>query len=50
MGAYDVTEALSLQVNVNNVSDKAYYNTNSWFGGFIYGEPRNARVTLRYGF
>ena len=50
MGAYDVTEALSLQVNVNNVFDKAYYNTNSWFGGFIYGEPRNVRVTLRYGF
>jgi outer-membrane receptor for ferric coprogen and ferric-rhodotorulic acid len=50
MGAYDLTEALSLQVNVNNVFDKAYYNTNSWFGGFIYGEPRNVRVTLRYGF
>jgi outer membrane receptor for ferric coprogen and ferric-rhodotorulic acid len=50
MGAYDVTEQLSLQVNVDNLFDKTYYNTNSWFGGFIYGEPRNARVTLRYGF
>ena len=50
MGAYALTEAWSVQVNVNNVFDKSYYNTNSWFGGFIYGEPRNARVTLRYGF
>lgn len=50
MGAYDVTEQLSLQLNINNIFDKTYYNTNSWFGGYIYGEPRNARVTLRYGF
>ncbi len=50
MGAYDFTERLSLQVNLNNLFDKAYYNTNSWFGGYIYGEPRNVRATLRYGF
>lgn len=50
MGAYDFTRQLSLQVNLNNVFDKTYYNTNSWFGGYIYGEPRNVRVTLRYGF
>jgi len=50
MGAYDLTERASLQVNVNNVFDKQYYNTNSWFGGYIYGEPRNVRLTLRYGF
>lgn len=50
MAAYDLTEQLSLQLNVNNVFDQTYYNTNSWFGGYIYGEPRNALVTLRYGF
>lgn len=50
MAAYGLTERLSLQLNVNNVFDKAYYNTNSWFGGYIYGEPRNVRATLRYGF
>lgn len=50
MTAYDFTEQISLQLNANNVFDKAYYNTNSWFGGYIYGEPRNVRVTLRYGF
>lgn len=50
MADYDFTERLSLQLNVNNVFDKTYYNTNSWFGGYIYGEPRNARITLRCGF
>lgn len=50
MAAYDLTERLTLQLNVNNVFDKTYYNTNSWFGGYIYGEPRHARLALRYGF
>ena len=50
MGAYDVIDWLSLQINVNNVFEKRYYNTNSWFGGYIYGEPRNIRATLSYGF
>lgn len=50
MGAYDINDRLSLQINVNNVFDKRYYNTNSWFGGYIYGEPRNVRATLSYGF
>jgi len=50
MAMYDLTEQLALQINVDNVFDQTYYNTNSWFGGYIYGEPRNARVTLRYGF
>ncbi|NIJ15574.1 TonB-dependent siderophore receptor [Sphingobium vermicomposti] len=50
MGAYDIDDRLSLQINVNNVFDKRYYNTNSWFGGYIYGEPRNVRATLSYGF
>jgi len=50
MAAYDLTERLSLQLNVNNVFDKTYYNTNSYFGGYIYGEPRNALLTVRYGF
>jgi outer membrane receptor for ferric coprogen and ferric-rhodotorulic acid len=50
MGAYDISEQLSLQINVNNLFDKRYYNTNSWFGGYIYGEPRNVRATLSYRF
>lgn len=50
MAGYDLTDKASVQVNLNNVFDKTYYNTNSWFGGYIYGEPRNIRVSIRYGF
>jgi outer membrane receptor for ferric coprogen and ferric-rhodotorulic acid len=45
-----VTERTSLQLNVNNVFDKTYYSNNAWFAGFVYGEPRNARLTLRHAF
>lgn len=47
-GAYPLTDQMTIQVNVENVFDQTYYNTNSWFGGYIYGEPRNVRATLRY--
>lgn len=50
MARYDLTESLSLQVNVDNVFDQTFYSGNVWFPGFVYGEPRNARVTLKYGF
>ncbi|WP_374406387.1 TonB-dependent siderophore receptor [Pelagerythrobacter sp.] len=50
LAAFALTERLSLQVNVNNLFDETYYNTNSWFGGYIYGEPRNVLATVRYGF
>ena len=50
MARYDLTEALSLQVNVDNIFDKRFFSGNVWFPGFVYGEPRNGRVTLRYAF
>ena len=50
MARYELTEALSLQVNIDNLFDKRFYSGNGWFPGFVYGEPRNARVTLKYGF
>ncbi len=50
MAAYDVSRQWSLQVNVNNVFDKRHYNTDSCFGGYIHGEPRNVRATLSYSF
>jgi outer membrane receptor for ferric coprogen and ferric-rhodotorulic acid len=50
MARYDLTEALSLQVNVDNLFDKRFFSGNVWFPGFVYGEPRNGRVTLKYAF
>lgn len=50
MGQYEINDRTSVQLNVNNVFDETYYSNNTWFAGFVYGEPRNARVTLRYAF
>jgi len=50
MARYDLTEALSLQVNIDNLFDKRFFSGNVWFPGFVYGEPRNGRVTLKYAF
>jgi len=50
MARYDLTEALSVQANVDNLFDKRFFSGNVWFPGFVYGEPRNARVTLKYAF
>ncbi|WP_208417849.1 TonB-dependent siderophore receptor [Sphingopyxis panaciterrae] len=48
MARYDLTEALSLQLNIDNLFNKRFYSGNGWFPGFVYGEPRNARVILKY--
>ncbi|WP_163078622.1 TonB-dependent receptor domain-containing protein, partial [Acinetobacter baumannii] len=47
MARYDLTRQLSLQLNVDNLFDRTFFSGNSWFPGFVYGEPRNARATLR---
>jgi outer-membrane receptor for ferric coprogen and ferric-rhodotorulic acid len=50
MAEYQITDNISAQVNVNNVFDETYFSNNAWFAGYIYGEPRNARLTLQYRF
>lgn len=50
MARYAFNPNWALQLNVDNVFDKTYYTNNGWFSGFIYGEPRNARLTLKYSF
>jgi len=50
MARYKLNENVSLQLNVNNLFDKRYFNNNLWFAGYVYGEPRNVRATLRLGF
>ncbi|RZT35517.1 TonB-dependent siderophore receptor [Cupriavidus agavae] len=44
---------LDLQLNINNVFNKRYYNALSGSVGFpsnVYGEPRNAMLSARYQF
>lgn len=48
-GRYTFDRNWSLQLNIYNLFDKAYYNSSYW-AGYLYGEPRNARLTLRYRF
>jgi outer membrane receptor for ferric coprogen and ferric-rhodotorulic acid len=50
MARYALNEQLSLQVNVDNLFDKRFFSGNVWFPGFVYGEPRNGRLTLKYAF
>lgn len=61
-GAYTVVDLvvgwqpipkLDLQLNINNVFDKKYYNALSGSVSFpsnVYGEPRNAMLSARYKF
>ena len=46
--AYDITPQWLLSLNVNNVTDKNYYQTlGTTRTGNYYGEPRNVALTLR---
>ncbi|MEN0037678.1 MAG: TonB-dependent siderophore receptor [Cellvibrio sp.] len=48
MTQYEINKNLSLQLNLNNIFDEKYYES-SW-GTFTYGEPRSARLTMKYRF
>lgn len=48
MTRYDVTQDLSVKLNLNNVFDKKYYGyADSWV---VYGEPRNFMTSMEYRF
>ena len=50
---YQINRQFSVQYNLNNVTDKTYYQSlptsNNW-GGLYYGDPRNFSLTLRYAY
>jgi iron complex outermembrane receptor protein len=49
-GEFELTDAVELSFEVNNVTDEGFY-TNSFHRLWVApGAPRNASVTLRYGF
>ena len=49
MGKYDISERLSLQLNVNNVFDKFYYDQLHFFH-VVPGEGRTALLTLNFNY
>jgi outer membrane receptor for ferric coprogen and ferric-rhodotorulic acid len=50
MARYALTDNVSLQANVDNLFDEAYYSQISYFSQYRYGAPRNYTLALRYGF
>ncbi|MCF2859557.1 TonB-dependent siderophore receptor [Pseudoalteromonas sp. SMS1] len=51
MARYDVTEQLSVSLNIDNLFDKSYHNAiSTWDGSVTWGEPRNWKLSLRYDF
>ncbi|HCD06246.1 MAG TPA: TonB-dependent siderophore receptor, partial [Methylophaga sp.] len=50
MAKYQVTPALSAQLNINNLFDEKYYTNIGFYSQLAYGAPRNANLTLKYDF
>ncbi|SFC61991.1 outer-membrane receptor for ferric coprogen and ferric-rhodotorulic acid [Kushneria avicenniae] len=46
MASYDITDATSVTLNLDNLFDKHYYERYGFYAGSIYGQPRSATVTL----
>ncbi len=49
MGSYDIAKDMSVQVNVENLLDKKYYE-GIGSNGMTYGDPRNLSASLKYSF
>lgn len=47
MVSYDVTKDTKVQLNINNLFDKKYYEG---IGDMYYGEPRNFTLAMKYSF
>ena len=50
MARYEINEHLSLQANVENLTDKTYYSQIGFYSQYRYGTPRSYFVSLNYGF
>jgi outer membrane receptor for ferric coprogen and ferric-rhodotorulic acid len=50
MARYEINEQLSLQANVENVTDKTYFAQTGFYSQYRYGQPRNYTVSLKYAF
>ena len=50
MVRYQITDNISANININNVFDKKYYSAVPHYNAAYYGEPRNARFTVRANF
>lgn len=47
---YQVTDAISTTLNVDNLLDEKYYTNVGFYNGIYWGEPRNITLTVRARF
>lgn len=50
MARYDLSEALQVQLNLDNLLDETYYSQIGFFSQYRYGAPRNVKLGLTYRF
>jgi outer-membrane receptor for ferric coprogen and ferric-rhodotorulic acid len=50
MAKYQITKALSAQLNVDNLFNKEYYSNITYDTQLIYGDPRTVTLTMKYTF
>jgi outer membrane receptor for ferric coprogen and ferric-rhodotorulic acid len=50
MTRYQVTDKVSVTVNVNNLFDKKYYTNIGFYNSTYYGDPRNVMLSTRWDF
>lgn len=50
MSRYKLTDQLSVQANIENVTDEKYFSQVGFFDQYRYGSPRNFEVSLNYAF
>ncbi len=50
MARYALSQNVDLSLNVNNVTDKTYYQQYGFYAGLIHAEPRNYTMSLRARF
>lgn len=50
MARYEFDEHLSVQANIENLTDETYYSQIGFYEQYRYGAPRNVSVSLKYAF
>ena len=50
MARYEINDRLSVQANLENLTDKTYFAQTGFYSQYRYGKPRNYTVGLKYAF
>ncbi len=50
MARYELSESMSLQLNMSNVFDEKYYSQKGFVNGYRYGKPRDYTLSFNYKF